>query len=206
MLFADMKACFSPSVHSTYRKAWVSHGGSLTHAESEFYEAHYFFCDGLGDPWLPDLASRRLIVRHPQWIAQCVSERAIMPIAAFTLDSRFESEVIESTQRISQEFIESYKVPGRPGSDVSETSANNSSRHKTNLRKRPLLDDTVERARVVKRSRIFTGGDTPVTPLKPCLKSSLLIPRSPEDEVKRRYFRPSPNRNLGAYGLLGKRL
>lgn len=65
-------ACFSPSVHSAYRKAWgmvvyalarrllnaniflVNHGGSLTHTESEFYEAQYFFCDGLDDPWLPE--------------------------------------------------------------------------------------------------------------------------------------------------------
>ena len=105
---------------------------------------------------------------------------------------RFESAVIESTRSISQDFLESYKVTGRPISDASGTSANNNSRHKTNLRKRPLLDDSVERARVVKRSRIFTTRDSPVTPLKPCLKRSLPVSRSPEDEVAKRCDSSSP--------------
>ena len=30
-------------------------------------------------------------VRHPHWIAHCISEKVIMPIAAFTLDSQSQS-------------------------------------------------------------------------------------------------------------------
>ncbi|KIL69020.1 hypothetical protein M378DRAFT_157257 [Amanita muscaria Koide BX008] len=61
---AVISACFSPSVHSAFRKAWggymrffyhaVKNGGTLTNTEPDFYNAHFFFCDGLEDPWLSE--------------------------------------------------------------------------------------------------------------------------------------------------------
>ena len=85
----------------------------------------------------------------------------------FFRTDRFEPAVIKFTESISRDLIESYKVPWRVASevagDVAAISPVIKSQYKTNLRKRLLEDDTVERTRVVKRSRIYSIGSTPRT-------------------------------------------
>lgn len=99
---------------------------------------------------------------------------------------RFEPEVIKFAESISRDLIESCKAPQRiaseVASDVSATSSVIKTRYQTNLRKRPLEDDTVERARVVKRSKIDTTGSTPRTSHKPRLKSQICISQSPSEK------------------------
>ncbi|KAK7031490.1 hypothetical protein R3P38DRAFT_2923944 [Favolaschia claudopus] len=95
MLFNGLLACFSPSVHASLRSAWVKHGGSLTVSKQEFYQANVFFCDGLNDPWLKELLSRSLIVRHAKWISKSVSEQFAVPVSKFLLDDQFDPAKLE---------------------------------------------------------------------------------------------------------------
>ncbi|KAG5732882.1 hypothetical protein E4T56_gene1819 [Termitomyces sp. T112] len=74
---------------------WVKNGGTLTHCKKDFYEAQYFFCNGLDDPWLHELSYRCLVVRHASWIAKCISEQFIMPVGAYILDDDFDPVQIE---------------------------------------------------------------------------------------------------------------
>ncbi|KAJ7746785.1 hypothetical protein DFH07DRAFT_589022 [Mycena maculata] len=94
MLF-DGIACFSPSVPGFLRSAWVKHGGSLTHSKEDFYRASVFFCEGPHDPWLKELLSRSLIVRHARWISKSVSEEFAVPVSKYLLDDQFDPTKIE---------------------------------------------------------------------------------------------------------------
>ncbi|KAK2467371.1 hypothetical protein APHAL10511_000606 [Amanita phalloides] len=93
-----------------------------------------------------------------------------MPIAPFTLDGRFEPGIVESAEKVSQELIETYKTPKSGASGRTEKAtkepANGEPGNKTQSRKRPLEEDTVERCRVVKRSRIRFADTSPRTPAK----------------------------------------
>jgi hypothetical protein len=104
----------------------------------------------------------------------------------FSRTDRFEPGVIKFTESISRDLIESYKVPRRMASevacDVSAKSPAIKSQYKTSIRKRLLDDDTVERTRVVKRSRVYSTGSTPRTPYKPRQKSQICISQSPSAE------------------------
>ncbi|KAF8957120.1 hypothetical protein BDZ97DRAFT_121145 [Flammula alnicola] len=110
MLFSGL-ACFSPSVPQAIRKLWgtlrfrlctrifkqahsVMNGGTLTHTDADFRQAVFFFCNGMEDPWLNELLSRSLIVRHASWVTLCVVEDFHMPIAAYTLDDGFDESRI----------------------------------------------------------------------------------------------------------------
>ncbi|GLB41554.1 hypothetical protein LshimejAT787_1001540 [Lyophyllum shimeji] len=94
MLFSG-KACFSPSVPAVLRKGWVRNGGTLTHSVADFYQADFFFCSGLDDPWLSQLLSRSFVVRHAKWISTCIAEQFLMPVAPYTLDHRFDPSAID---------------------------------------------------------------------------------------------------------------
>lgn len=104
----------------------------------------------------------------------------------FSRTDRFEPGVIKFIEGISRNLIESYKVPRPMASEVACDASTKApaikSQYKTNLRKRLLEDDTVERTRVVKRSKIYSAGSTPRTSYKPCLKSQICISRSPSAE------------------------
>ncbi|KAJ7282048.1 hypothetical protein C8J57DRAFT_1219799 [Mycena rebaudengoi] len=76
----------SPSVHPSLRSAWVKHGGLLTHTKTDFLRANFFFCAGPDDPWLKELLSLSLVVRHAQWIAKSVAERFLVPVSKYLLD------------------------------------------------------------------------------------------------------------------------
>ncbi|KAF7356980.1 hypothetical protein MVEN_01034400 [Mycena venus] len=97
MLFDGIIACFSPSVDASMRLAWVNHGGSLTNSKKEFYQAKVFFCNGVDDPWLKELLSRSLVVRHARWISKSVSEQFAVPVSKYLLDDQFDPTKIEPT-------------------------------------------------------------------------------------------------------------
>ncbi|KAK7437915.1 hypothetical protein VKT23_018350 [Stygiomarasmius scandens] len=61
----------------------------LTHSAQDFFKADYFFCEGLGDDWLERLTAKGLIVHHPSWISNCVSNGFLMPISKYVLDDLF---------------------------------------------------------------------------------------------------------------------
>ncbi|KAJ7611646.1 hypothetical protein FB45DRAFT_1065689 [Roridomyces roridus] len=104
MLFSG-RACFSASVDASLRFAWVKHGGSLT-------QARFFFCAGPQDPWLKELLSRSLIVRHALWIANSISANIQIPVANYTLDDRFDpSRIQASEEEISLKKCISPKKP-----------------------------------------------------------------------------------------------
>ncbi|CAA7265230.1 unnamed protein product [Cyclocybe aegerita] len=86
----ERKACFSPFVPPSIRKLWVINGGTLTHTETDFRQAQFFFCNGMNDPWLSELLSRSLIVRHAAWVTVCVVEDFRIPIGPYTLDDVFD--------------------------------------------------------------------------------------------------------------------
>ncbi|KAJ6612312.1 hypothetical protein B0H10DRAFT_2437088 [Mycena sp. CBHHK59/15] len=94
MLFHGI-ACFSPSVHASLRSAWVKHGGALTHTKQDFFRATVFFCAGPDDPWLKELLSRSIVVRHARWIAKSVAEQFPVPVSKYLLDDLFEPTKIE---------------------------------------------------------------------------------------------------------------
>ncbi|KAJ7611596.1 hypothetical protein FB45DRAFT_312076 [Roridomyces roridus] len=111
MLFSG-RACFSPSVDASLRFAWVKHGGSLTHSKQDFARARFFFCAGPQDPWLKELLSRSLIVRHALWIANSISANIQIPVANYTLDDRFDpSRIQASEEEISLKKCISPKKP-----------------------------------------------------------------------------------------------
>ncbi|KAJ7636137.1 hypothetical protein DFH06DRAFT_1220073 [Mycena polygramma] len=101
MLFSGL-ACFSPSVHASLRSLWVKHGGSLTHSKQDFYQAKVFFCDGPDDPWVKELLSRSLIVRHARWISKSVSEQFAVPVSKYLLDDQFDPTKIAPAGPIPQ--------------------------------------------------------------------------------------------------------
>ncbi|KAJ7708774.1 hypothetical protein B0H17DRAFT_1324899 [Mycena rosella] len=94
MLFHGILACFSPSVPAPLRSAWVNHGGALTHSKDDFLRASVFFCDGPHDPWLEELLSRSLVVRHARWISKSVSEQFAVPVSKYILDDHFDATKI----------------------------------------------------------------------------------------------------------------
>ncbi|KAJ7156862.1 hypothetical protein C8R43DRAFT_997449 [Mycena crocata] len=98
MLFRGI-ACFSPSVHPSLRSAWIKHGGSLAHDPNDFYRTNVFFCDGPHDPWLKELLSRCLVVRHARWISKSVSEQFLVPVSKYLLDDQFDPRKIEAAPR-----------------------------------------------------------------------------------------------------------
>ena len=91
---------------------------------------------------------------------------------------RFDPGVIEFTESMSQDLIELYKVPRRMVSEV----AGDVSASINKTRKRLLEDDTVERTRIVKRSKICSTGNTPRTPYMPRKKSKICTAPSPSAE------------------------
>ncbi|KAJ7611618.1 hypothetical protein FB45DRAFT_1065666 [Roridomyces roridus] len=97
MLFSG-RACFSPSVDASLRFAWVKHGGSLTHSKQDFARARFFFCAGPQDPWLKELLSRSLIVRHALWISNSISANMQIPVANYILDDRFDPRRIQASE------------------------------------------------------------------------------------------------------------
>ncbi|KAJ7789088.1 hypothetical protein B0H14DRAFT_2945858 [Mycena olivaceomarginata] len=114
MLFDGIIACFSPSVDASLRSAWVKHGGSLTVSKQEFYQTNVFFCDGPHDPWLGQLLSRSLVVRHAQWISKSVSEQFSVPVAKYLLDDQFDPTKIASARQIPNNSLKQARKPPTP--------------------------------------------------------------------------------------------
>jgi len=83
----------------------------LTHTDDDFKRANYFFCDGMDDPWLNELLSRHLIVRHASWVTLCVAEDFCMPIAAYTLDDGFDVTKIRILEPRKVALTNSMQVP-----------------------------------------------------------------------------------------------
>ncbi|THU92827.1 hypothetical protein K435DRAFT_203641 [Dendrothele bispora CBS 962.96] len=86
MLFVQRMACFSPSVPRHFLLLWVQKQGQLTHSPQDFYRADYFFCADMDDDWLDKLKAKGLIVYHPSWILECISNRFLMPVSKYVLD------------------------------------------------------------------------------------------------------------------------
>ncbi|KAJ6469747.1 hypothetical protein C8R47DRAFT_1149844 [Mycena vitilis] len=81
---------------------WVKHGGSLTHSKQDFYQAKAFFCDGPDDPWVKELLSRSLIVRHACWISKSVSEQFAVPVSKYVIDDQFDPSKIAPAAPLPQ--------------------------------------------------------------------------------------------------------
>ncbi|KAF8184471.1 hypothetical protein BJ912DRAFT_528219 [Pholiota molesta] len=130
MLFSEL-ACFSPDVPNAIKKIWVTNGGTLTHTSTDFQHAQFFFCNDIKDPWLNELLSRSLIVRHASWVAKCVAEGFRMPIAPYTLDDAFDEaqiphvEILKSVTSTGSRYenITGRASAYRPASPVSAAKA-----------------------------------------------------------------------------------
>ncbi|KAF8637490.1 hypothetical protein AX17_002794 [Amanita inopinata Kibby_2008] len=163
----------------------VQNGGTLTNTESDFYKAQFFFCNDSDDPWLPE----RLIIRHPVWITQCVSEEFVVPIAPFTLDSPlmfFQGTLlVESLKANTLRILELYSNPDNvfweDPKDVTEaTVPTDKIRDKTRPRKRSLEEGSVERLQIAKRPRIYI----PNTPESPPTPSERWVPSAPRSHCR----------------------
>ncbi|KAF9498142.1 hypothetical protein BDN71DRAFT_1443875 [Pleurotus eryngii] len=89
MLFGGKKACFSPSVPPNIRKAWIRGGGAIVRTHEEFYEADFFICNALDDPWVQKLMRQSKVVLHAEWVLQSVDAYLLVGVAPYVLDDFF---------------------------------------------------------------------------------------------------------------------
>ncbi|KAJ7876302.1 hypothetical protein B0H13DRAFT_2668725 [Mycena leptocephala] len=159
MLFNRMIACFSPSVPASLRSTWVQHGGSLTHSKHDFHQANVFFCAGTHDPWLQELLSRSLIVRHARWISKSVSERFMVPVSKYLLDDQFDLTKIEPAPLIAPASLNAL-TSNQPLRVSDEELATTVPKLNANTLKRPLGSENHDEScteidiRPLKRARI----------------------------------------------------
>ncbi|KAF8634651.1 hypothetical protein AX15_000791 [Amanita polypyramis BW_CC] len=100
-----------------------------------------------------------------------------MPIAPFTIDSRFKLEAIGLAEVATQQLLQCYSTPKKESQDMPEnnisTFASVELPYTKNLRKRAMEENTADRVRMVKTRRICTPGKSPTTLGKPCPRSPL---------------------------------
>lgn len=89
MLFGGKKACFSPSVLPNIRKVWICDGGAIVRTHEEFYQADFFICNALDDPWVQKLMRQSKVVLHAEWVLQSVDADLLVGVAPYVLDDFF---------------------------------------------------------------------------------------------------------------------
>ncbi|KAH8110787.1 hypothetical protein DFH11DRAFT_740573 [Phellopilus nigrolimitatus] len=92
MKLFDGTACFSPTVSPTAKIAWATHGGKVAVTLEEKQDSQWFFCSGMGDPWLTErLSMRPIIVFHVNWVLATVLSSFMLPLTSYVLDARYDS-------------------------------------------------------------------------------------------------------------------
>ncbi|KAF4607065.1 hypothetical protein EYR38_001122 [Pleurotus pulmonarius] len=119
----------------------VRNGGAIVRTHEEFYEADFFICNALDDPWVQKLMRQSKVVLHAEWVLQSLDADLLVGVAPYVLDDFFcernmprqishrldpereTSDVVDPLEVTTDEETEESTYSKKRGHDTAELSA-----------------------------------------------------------------------------------